>query len=44
MGVQMPNEDRRTFHDFPDSSGFSYREESDNFAYLMFAGARKRES
>ncbi len=44
MGLQVPKEDRKTFHEFLDALGFPYREETDNPAYLMFAGGKRPEA
>ena len=44
MGLQVPKEDRKTFHEFLDALGFPYREETDNPAYLMFAGGNRHEA
>ena len=38
MGIQVPKEDRKTFHAFLETLGYAYREETHNPAYLLFAG------
>ena len=44
MGLQVPKEDRKTFHEFLDALGFPYREETDNPAYRLFAAGRNLEA
>ena len=40
MGLQVPKEDRKSFHQFLDMLGFPYREETGNPAYRLFAAGR----
>jgi threonine dehydratase len=39
MGIQVPKAERKAFREFLDSQGYSHREETDNPAYRLFAGA-----
>lgn len=39
LGIQIPKQERSVFKQCLESSGFSYREESDNPAYQLFAGS-----
>ena len=38
MGIQVPKEDRKTFHAFLETLGYANREETHNPAYCLFAG------
>ncbi|CAG1022781.1 threonine dehydratase [Methylococcales bacterium] len=38
MGIQVPKKDHKAFHAFLDTLGYTYREETHNPAYRLFAG------
>jgi len=38
MGIQVPDEDEAKFHQFLESTGYSYQPEENNAAYQMFVG------
>ncbi|SMF95809.1 threonine dehydratase [Methylomagnum ishizawai] len=42
MGIQVPKAERKIFRQFLDTVGFAYREETQNPAYRLFAGASER--
>lgn len=42
MGIQVPKPERKIFRQFLDTVGFAYREETQNPAYRLFAGASER--
>lgn len=41
MGMELPKNERREFRQCLDALGFGYREETENLAYLYFAGGCK---
>ena len=42
MGVQMPKSERKAFQQCLDSLGFIFNEETDNPAYVLFAGGNEK--